>query len=140
DQLGAIVVGQAGQQRGVDVTGTDAVDAQTVRTVLRRGVAGDADHAVLGRGACAVADRRDGAVNRRHVDDAASLRTALEHRGDLVPHPVHHAVEVDVDDPIPFVEISFASDRSGTTDSSVVDGVVQPAPFLDGDHNRLPVR
>src|SRR5665647_3298225 len=48
-----------------------------------------------------LAERRDLAVDRCHVDDRAALRAGREHGRDLVAHAVHHAAEVDADHAVP---------------------------------------
>jgi hypothetical protein len=71
-------------------------------------------------------------VDGRHVDDGGALATRLEHRRDLVPHPVQDAVEVDVDDAAPVVQVELAGRRLGAADAGVVDRVVQGSVGVDG--------
>jgi hypothetical protein len=113
------------QERRFDVGRPDAVDAEPLRSVLSRRVLGEPHDAMLGGRVCAVSDGGDRAVDRGHVDDGAFVRAGLQHRRDLIAHAIENAVEIDVDDTLPFREVRLAGRRRGAPDAGVVDGVVK---------------
>lgn len=69
-----------GQQRRHDVPGAHRVDPQPLRSVLRGGVPGDADDAVLGRRVRAVPDGGHAAVDGGHCRGDRPRRLAEGHR------------------------------------------------------------
>src|SRR4051812_35344312 len=56
DQRRLDVGGKRGEERRLDIRGTDTVDTKTLRTVLGRGVPGQSDDTVLRCRVCTVAD------------------------------------------------------------------------------------
>ena len=64
--------------------------------------------------------------------DRALARAGLQHRRNLIPHPVQHAVEVDVDDAMPVVQVGISGGRLCAADSGVVHRVVQSSVRLYG--------
>src|SRR5690606_36894766 len=99
----AVLLGDAGQRRGVDDAGGDGVHADAELGQVARGGHGHAVHATLGG---RVGDLADLALERRHgggVDDHAALAVLVDRvgLGDGVggqTHDVEGAEQVDRDD------------------------------------------
>src|SRR5699024_5021253 len=86
--------------------------------------------AVLGGGVGRDVGGGHRAVDRRHVDDRAP--TGVEHRRDLRPHPVQHAVEVDVDHPVPVAQGDLAYRRPFATDPGSAGRALRGAVLVGG--------
>ena len=129
---------QVGLEQGsADVARSHSIDAQLLRAVLGGGVAGHADHAVLGRGIGGTVRCGDHAVHGGHVHDARLLGTGLQHGGDLVAHAVQDAVEVDADDLVPGVQLGLSHRCRRAADARVVHGVVQLAVGVHGEPDEV---
>ena len=122
--------GEAIHHRGVDVAGTDGVDADVLRSVVEGGRAGEADDAVFRSGVRRAALDADDPCPRGGVDDRAT--SLLEDQRNLVLHAQEDAAQVDVDDPVPLLLVVVGGrSRLPRLDAGVVEGEVQPAKGFD---------
>ena len=125
NELRSRISGKVGQKRRLDVRRTDAVDSESGRAVLSGGVLRQPDNAMFCRRVGAIANRRHGAVDGRHIDDGAIASAGSEHRRNLVSHAKQDAVQVDVDDPRPVCQVRLAGWSLGAADTGVVDREMQ---------------
>src|SRR5687767_9478647 len=86
--------GEAIHHRGVDIAGTDDVDADVLRGVVERRRSGEANQAMLRGGVRGAAPDADDSCPGGCIDDrAASL---IEDERDLMLHAQENAAQVDV--------------------------------------------
>src|SRR4051812_25835226 len=71
----------------------------------------------------------------RDVDDAAVL--LLAHRGQHRAHAIEHAIEIDIDDLVPAVEVEILPATLRDIDAGAVDEEVDAAVFGDDGVGRL---
>lgn len=109
------------------------VDADALFAVLGGRILRHAQQPVLGGGVGSVLQDRDVAVNRGHVDDGAPRGIILgQELLDLVVHAVDHAIEVQLDRPVPLVQIHLTDPGARAVDSGAVERQVQCTIGLHG--------
>src|ERR1044071_9080396 len=116
----------------VDVTGAHDIDADVLRSVIKGRRSGEAYHTVFGCGMGGAAFDANDTGPRRGIHNGTSA-SLLQNQRDLVLHAEEHFAEVDINDPLPLVEVVFRrGSRFLRLDASVIKGEVQAPKGLGG--------